>query len=74
MNAYKQHQVLLKWPEAAGEIIAEVTSPEKIEFGRLYVKVKNSSWKQELHFHKAEIINRLNEISEGTIIKEIVLI
>ncbi|MFC1557351.1 DUF721 domain-containing protein [candidate division KSB1 bacterium] len=73
-GTYKQHKALLLWPEAAGDIIANVTEPDRIEYGRLYVRVRNSSWRQEIHYYKSDILKRLNEMLDEEVVKEIILI
>lgn len=47
------------WIKAVGSRIADQTSPEKLQKGTLFVKVSNSVWMQQLHFLKAEIIEKL---------------
>ena len=60
----RQNQAIMIWEEIVGEKIAAKAIPDRIEHGRLYVKVENSVWKQELHFLKKDIIKKLNAAEE----------
>jgi hypothetical protein len=48
------------WPEVVGETIARHTLAEKFRNGTLYVRARSPQWTQELHFHEARVITRLN--------------
>jgi len=74
LKAYRQQQALESWAETAGEIIANVAKAERIEHGRLYVKVEDSSWRNEIHYYKRELIDRLNEKAGEKIVKDIILV
>lgn len=74
LNRFRQYKALEFWEEVVGETIARVTEPDSIEYGRLHVKVKDSSWRNELHFHKHEIMDRLNEKAGETVVKDIILV
>lgn len=73
-KAYREFRVLDYWADAAGEIIARVTTPESIQHGRLYVAVENSAWRNELTFYKRDIIERLNERAEEDVVKDIIFV
>lgn len=48
------------WPQVVGEHIACHTVAEKFKNGTLYVRARSPQWTQELHFHEARVIARLN--------------
>ena len=68
----RQLKVLDVWAEAVGEQIAKVTSPDRIERGKLIVRVKKAPWRNELIFLKRDIIAKLNQILGEEIVKEII--
>jgi predicted nucleic acid-binding Zn ribbon protein len=70
----QQYEALQLWPNIVGEKIASVTEPQKILNGKLFVKVKNAAWRNELVFHRADLLKKLNQQSGRCIVKEIVLI
>jgi predicted nucleic acid-binding Zn ribbon protein len=51
----KEWEVVSDWGRIAGGRIAEVTECERVDGGVLYVKVKSSSWRQELSYMKEKI-------------------
>lgn len=70
----KQQQAILAWNDVVGPVIAKVTEPVRIEHGRLYVEVENNTWRQELHFYKHQIVEKLNNELKSKIVKEIILV
>ena len=57
INRYK---FVLKWAEIMGDDIAKRSRPEYIKGKTLVVRAQDSTWSQELSFHKKTIITRLN--------------
>ncbi|MFC1493274.1 DUF721 domain-containing protein [candidate division KSB1 bacterium] len=68
----EQQDALLIWDEVVGDKISKISKPESVRHGRLYVKISNSMWRQEVHYHKHEIINRINERLKREAIKDII--
>lgn len=68
----RQLKVLDVWAEAVGEQIAKVTSPDRIERGKLIVRVKRAPWRNELVFLKKDIIGKLNHVLGEDIVKDII--
>ena len=66
-----QNNALLIWKETVGEQVSQNTAPEKVEAGTLYVKASSPTWRQELVFKKADIIEKLNKQLGKNTIKEI---
>jgi hypothetical protein len=48
------------WPEVVGDQIARNTMAQRYKNGVLHVRARSPQWTQELHFHEARIIARLN--------------
>ena len=59
------------WPEVVGEAIARHTLAEKFKSGTLYVRARSPQWTQELHFHQARIITRMNGRLRKPIVQKI---
>ncbi len=55
------HRALSAWQEIVGAPIARVARPLRTEGDTLWVAVQSQTWAQELNFHKATILQRLNE-------------
>ena len=66
-----ENQVVQYYPIVVGQRIAEVSQAEKIENGILFIKVINSTWRNELYYYKKDIIQKLNKKIGETIVKEI---
>ncbi len=73
-DGIQQQEALLHWSDAAGEKIAEVSRPVRVEHGRIFVEVDNTVWRQEILLHKKQIIERLNKRFETEIIRELILV
>lgn len=48
-----------------------VAKPEKIENGLLTIKVGNSVWRNELHYQKENLINKINSFLKKKIVTNI---
>ena len=70
----KSYQALNRWPEVVGKRIADVTEPEKIKNGKIFIKVKTDSWRNEMVFHKKDILKNLNACLGSNVVKDIVLL
>ena len=66
-----QNNALLIWESVVGDKIGQNTTPDKVEHGVLTVKVKNSTWRQELVFEKQNILTKLNLKLGNKTIREI---
>ena len=66
-----QNNALLIWESIVGDKIGQNTTPDKVEHGVLTVKVKNSTWRQELVFEKQNILTKLNLKLGNKTIREI---
>jgi predicted nucleic acid-binding Zn ribbon protein len=69
-----QHRAMLLWPSVVGNTISKATKPVRVEHGQIYVEVKSSAWRQEIHFHKRSIIENLNIRLKKRVIKDIIFV
>jgi predicted nucleic acid-binding Zn ribbon protein len=67
----EENFAIVYWDSIVGKEIAAQTEPFKVLKGSLFVKVKDTVWRNELHFFKNEIIEKLNKKIGRTIIKDI---
>ena len=67
-NGVKQQRAIIIWPKIVGSKIAENTIAELVDFNILTIKVKNSTWRNELYLKKDIILEKLNtELGPNTI-------
>lgn len=67
----KEYQVIGKWPVIVGKKIAQATTADQVIDGILFVKVKNSAWRNELIYMKREILDRIDKQIGRGIIRDI---
>jgi len=67
----KQHELLDAWPRIVGDQIAKVTTATSIVNGKLVVRVKYATWRNELIFLKRGIISKINKEMNQEFIKDI---
>jgi len=68
----KRYKFVLSWSEIIGRELAQYTEPEQIRNRALVVKVCNSTWAQELVFHKEAILRRLRPyLEQGEVVDDI---
>jgi predicted nucleic acid-binding Zn ribbon protein len=70
----RENQAAMSWGKAVGPRIAEQTEALGVEDGKVFVRVRSSSWKTELVFMKPKIIDRLNQAVGKEVIKDIVFV
>lgn len=68
----RQYRALEMWDDVVGSHIAAMTTAERIDNGKLIVRVRSSTWRQELTFLKKELIARLNAALQEEIVKDII--
>lgn len=66
-----EHQAIVFWYDIVGPQIADKTYPQSVKDGVIFVCCKNSMWANELSFHKADIIKRLNKSVGGKVISDL---
>ena len=70
----REHAVWNVWREIVGDLLASKAEPVRIEDGKLFVRVANSAWMQELQFLTDDIRRRLNHRLGAPIVRELFLI
>ena len=70
-NGVKQQRAIIIWPKIVGSKIAENTIAELVDFNILTIKVKNSTWRNELYLKKDIILEKLNKELGPNTIKEL---
>ncbi len=68
----KRAEAIQIWSNAVGEHISQVTEPQFFSNGKIFVKVKSDVWRNELFFHKTDLVRRLNQILGEPTVKDIV--
>lgn len=63
-----------EWHERVGDSIGEVTRAQGVSGTTLFVEVKSSAWLMELNLMKEEILNRVNEGRDQSLIERIVFV
>jgi len=66
-----EQRLLTEWPALVGDPIGRVSRPERIFEGTLYLRLGNAVWRTELLFQKAALIQRVNNLLGGQVIKDI---
>ena len=70
-NGVNQQKAAIIWPKIVGTRIAENTTAELVDFNILTIKVKNSTWRNELYLKKDIILEKLNKELGPNTIKEL---
>ena len=73
-KSMKRYQALWIWPKVVGDRIAEVTEPQRVSEGKLFIRVKNDTWRNELVYYKPKIIKKLNTKLGAPVIEDIIFI
>ena len=66
-----EYEAVLQWERVVGEQIAKVATATRITKGVLFVKVKTSTWRNELTIRKPEIIKKINDTIGEEIVNDI---
>lgn len=66
-----EYEAVLQWEQIVGEQIAKVTTATRITKGVLFVKVKTSTWRNELTIRKPEIVKKINDTIGEEIVNDI---
>ena len=66
-----EYEAVTQWNAIVGEHIAEVTLPMRITQGVLVVRVRTSTWRNELNMRKQEIIGKVNNTIGADTVKDI---
>ena len=72
INIDSEEQHLLEvWYKAVGPQISAQTRPDKLRRNTLFVKVSSSAWMQQLHNLKSEIVEKINQLFEKEVVKNV---
>ncbi|MGE0680124.1 MAG: DUF721 domain-containing protein [Candidatus Binatia bacterium] len=67
----QEYRVWEVWEEAVGRLVARKAQPSKIQRGKLFVTVSNSTYLQEMQFYKARIRDAVNQRLGAPVVKDI---
>lgn len=70
-NKIAEYEAVLRWESIVGGPIAKATTAVRIVKGVLVVKVRNSTWRNELVLRKQDIIRSLNKDLGEDVVKDI---
>lgn len=56
--------VFSDWERLVGEVIAEHTTPTRIENGVLFLEVDNPAWASEMEWMSEELLRRISEMAD----------
>jgi len=73
-QAVQLHRSTALWGEIVGPAIAQNSRALEVKGKTLFVKVKSSSWRNEIAFQKDEILKAINEKIGSTLIEDIRLL
>ena len=68
----RESLALAYWPKAVGAQASAASEADSVRDGVLIVRTKSSVWSHELALHKARILQNLNRMLGGNIIRDIV--
>jgi predicted nucleic acid-binding Zn ribbon protein len=69
----KEQAVFLRWEEIVGKAIANHAHPTRLDQGRLWIRVSNAAWRQELSLMRVELIHKIDLTIGAGIVKEVML-
>ena len=67
-------RIFTEWKNWISEPVNLHTEPVKLKYGKLYVKVENDAWRNELIYQKQSMIERINKKVGRELVKEILFI
>lgn len=70
-NKIYEARAIEVWPQAVGQRIAALARINKIENGVIYLNVTSDVWRNELLFHKKQIISEVNKLIKKNVIRDI---
>ncbi len=68
---YKSQLIFFYWSKIVGHDIAAQSKPAEIEYGILFLTVKNSVWSHHLSMMKIDIIAKINHFIGEALVKDI---
>ncbi len=74
LSTVREWGVVNDWPKIVGPKLASVTDCSRVENGVLFVRVKSSSWRQELSYLKRHILDSIRKETPCTTMSDIVFL
>jgi predicted nucleic acid-binding Zn ribbon protein len=68
----QQQSVPNYWVEIVGESVAKHATVERVDKGKMFVKVESAVWRNELSMRREEIRQKVNEHFGAEIVKEVI--
>jgi len=69
----QQQSVPNYWVEIVGEAVARHAEVERIDRGKMFIRVSSAVWRNELMLRRDDIRRRINERFGAEIVQEIIL-
>ncbi len=69
----KEQSVPNYWTEIVGEAVARHAEVERIDKGRMYIRVSSAVWRNELMLRRDEIKRKINERFGAEVVQEVIL-
>lgn len=69
----QQNEVPAYWVEIVGEAVARHAIVERIDKGKMFVRVESAVWRNELAMRREEIRVKVNERLGAEIVTEVIL-
>ena len=66
-----QQNAMEAWANVVGENVSKNAVPVDVQHGILTIKTETPAWRQELHFQKKIIVEKLNKKLNKKVIKDI---
>ena len=70
-NQVKKNQLFSNWDKIVGKELAEKCIPIKMEYNILFLKAKNSVWRNELNLKQKDLLNIIYENTGNKLITKI---
>ncbi len=67
----KEHEVIQRWSEIAGEMVARHSTPVRMRNGILWLSVQDATWRMELHSMRGELARKINAAAGDELVREI---
>jgi hypothetical protein len=68
-----EHHLKKEWPGIVGAPMANHTRPDSLKFRKLYLLAENSAWLQQLVFLKPVLLERIQAVTQASLVSDIVL-
>lgn len=70
-KAVEKHRAVAFWRQAVGPSLARHCQAVEVRGDTLYVSVKSPAWRNEISFHKEDILQAINQQLEKHLIKDL---